>query len=149
MKAQFDHSSLATSATATERGRARKRKIPITASKAAAASKQQGCLSLYTPCSISLKPSCFTHSCERVHTLLCMHPCVCMNVIRNGHSVPQCTYICITAKERIFLFGFYRTMMPVESGYLSRVSGHLQPHLYLMSNQNWRVTGTCLLQHWG
>ncbi|CAB1416508.1 unnamed protein product [Pleuronectes platessa] len=44
MKAQFDHSLLATSATATERERAWRRKTPITASKATAvASKQQGC----------------------------------------------------------------------------------------------------------
>lgn len=35
MKAQFDHNSLATFVTATERGGERERKIPITASKAA------------------------------------------------------------------------------------------------------------------
>lgn len=59
MKAQFDHSSLATSATATEREREiqRKKKIPITASKTAAANKQRDCLYLNTPRSISLELS--------------------------------------------------------------------------------------------
>lgn len=63
MKAQFDHSSLATSATATEReGEGGKSPSP----RQAGSSKQQGGLYLCTPCSFSpdLSLMCLRQSCD-------------------------------------------------------------------------------------
>lgn len=131
-------------------GERKKRKIPITASKAAAACKQATGLSAPLHAMEHLARA-FLESAPHSPVNVYMHPCVCMNMVRNGHDMPYLPNIHVHVQWQ--MTGFLGLVSVSWWCWLnldmSWGSVHLQPHLYLMSNQNWRVTGTCLQQHWG